>query len=378
MNKTFRLSKSAVGLEELNALSEVIQDGYLGMGSYVQAFEKELQEFLTPKNSSICPMRVACVNTGTSALHLALQACGVGIGDEVIVPSVTYVACFQAITATGAKAIPCDIDSVTGCMDVENARSRITSRTKAILYVHYASNLGQRDQILQLCQDHRLRLIEDAAHSFGGFNKGERIGASGDITCFSFDGIKNITCGEGGAVVSQDEKLIESIQDLRLLAVNKDSANRYQGKRSWDFDVTEQGWRYHMSNLNAAIGRTQLKKIDLFGDKRRTLARTYCRSIKNVHVRFLQMDLENSIPHIFPIFVRQDLRDDLREYLAVNGVETGLHYKPNHLLTKFNGENCKNAERFGNEVLTLPLHYDLDVSDVKEICVYIERFLAAS
>lgn len=361
-NNVIRLSQSCVGEEEKESVLNVLSKGYLGMGEETMLFEKELGEFFQNKVS------VACVNTGTSALHLAIQACRIGAGDEVIVPSITYVASFQAVSATGAVPIACDIDQRTGWMDAIAVERKMTSRTKALMPVHYASGLGKRKAIFELAKKYNVRVIEDAAHSFGGFDKKTPIGVDGDITCFSFDGIKNITCGEGGAIVSWDRELMDKICDLRLLGVKKDTQNRYSGKRSWDFDVEDQGWRYHMSNINAAIGRAQLRKIHVFGAKRRHVAQLYFKHLQKMPLDFLDIDYTSSIiPHIFPILVHEKERDPLREFLLENNVETGVHYKPNHVLTKYKTEDCPQAEEFGRRVLSLPMHVNLEDEDVMRV-----------
>ena len=179
------------------------------MGKHVQKFEQELQ--------SIFNRPVSCVVNGTAALHLALQACGIDAGDEVLVQSITYLASFQAITASGATPIPCDINLSTLTIDLEDAKKKITPRTKAIMPVHYAGDLEDYDGIYNLAQDFNLRVIEDAAHAFGGKINGKYIGSFGDIVCFSFDGLKNITSGEGGCVTTNDLNIINKIKDARLL-----------------------------------------------------------------------------------------------------------------------------------------------------------------
>src|SRR5450759_1400654 len=199
--------------------------------------------------------QVICVNTGTAALQLAVQACGIGRGDDVLVPTLTFVSCFQAVSATGATPVACEVLRDNGCLDPEDAARRITAHTKAIMPVHYASGAGKLYDVYALAKKHGLRVIEDAAHAFGGTRNGARVGATGDVVCFSFDGIKNITSGEGGAVVTSDAAVANRIKDARLLGVEKDTEKRYTGKRSWEFDVTAQGWRYHMSNVFAALGR---------------------------------------------------------------------------------------------------------------------------
>ena len=215
---TIRQMRSVVGPEELAALARVIERGYLAMGPEVKAFEEDLAAFFGGEER-----QVVCVSTGTAALHLALQACGIGPGDEVIVPTFTYIATFQAISATGATPVSCDSRADTAQIDVADAASRITPRTKAIMPVHYAGGMGDLDAVYALAREHGLRVIEDSAQAFGSSYKGTLLGARGDIVCFSFDGVKAITSGEGGAIVTADPQVLERVMDARLLAVQKDS-----------------------------------------------------------------------------------------------------------------------------------------------------------
>ena len=273
-----RLSKSIVGPTEAEAASRVlIEDGYLGMGKETQIFEQEIGEFLGISGDSI-----TCVNSGTAALHLAVQAV-VKPGDEVLVQSLTFLSSFQAISATGAIPVPCEINPENLTIDIEDARRRVTAKTRVIMPVHYASNPGNLDEIYDFSGKHGLRVIEDAAHAFGCLYKGKMIGSFGDIVCFSFDGIKNITSGEGGAIITRDEEVKNYVKDGRLLGVQKDTEKRYKSERSWEFDVVHQGYRYHLSNVLAAIGRVQLKRFTMeFKPRRIELSRRYRSAFKNV------------------------------------------------------------------------------------------------
>lgn len=363
--KQIRLSKSTVGEREQQALAQVVSDGRLGMGVFVEQFEKDLAAFIGNGR------QVMCVNTGTSALHLAVQACGIGPGDEVLVPTITYVASFQAISAAGATPVACDVDARTLCLDVADAERRITRRTRAIMPVHYASGQGDLDAVYALAQSRGLRVIEDAAHAFGGYWKGQRVGALGDVVCFSFDGIKNITSGEGGAVVTSDPAVARRVRDARLLGVEKDTEKRYQGQRSWEFDVTEQGWRYHMSNLFAAVGRVQLQRLDSeFAPKRIGLAKRYERLFACApQIRTLGLDYSRVVPHIFPIRISGDCRDEVQQALIADGIECGIHYKPNHLLSLYGAGAVRLpvAEDAYRKMLTLPLHVELTEEDQDRI-----------
>ena len=359
MTETVRLSKSVVGAAEKAALSKVIDEGYLGMGRFVQDFEEKLGEYLGVEH-------VICVNSGTAALQLALMGAGLKSGDEVLVQSLTYVASFQAITAAGLKPVPCEISPPTCTIDLRDAEERLTARTKAIMPVHYASRVGDLDKIYEFAEKHSLRVIEDAAHAFGTLYKGKLVGSFGDVSCFSFDGIKNITSGEGGAVVTADRKVADFVKDARLLGVKKDTDKRYAGDRSWEFDVTDQGYRYHMSNLFAAIGLVQLERFDKeFKPRRQELARDYTKALKDLKGIELFSDngddYDEIVPHIFPVRVLGKRRDALREHLIKANIECGVHYYPNHLLTyyKDGGARLPVTERLYGELLSLPLHPDL-------------------
>lgn len=369
--KKIRLSKSTIGPEEKEAVLQVLGREYLGMGEEVRLFEEELQRFLGTKKE------VVCVNTGTAALHLALQCLGIGPGDEVIVPTITYIASFQAISATGATAVPCDVDPRTLFMDVDDARKRITERTKALMPVHYASDAPGLDRVYELSRQQGLRVVEDAAHAFGTLRNGKLVGVEGDILCFSFDGIKNITSGEGGAVVSDDQELLRRVKDARLLGVEKDTEKRYLGQRSWEFDVSHQGFRYHMSNIMAAIGRVQLNRMGAIAERRRSLVSRYLEGLTGLRdLEFLQLDYDKLVPHIFVIKVGGERRDGLRQCLIDNGIECGIHYIPNHLLSKYRVPyTLPAAEAMYARILTLPLHLDLSINDLDRVISVIRNYL---
>jgi dTDP-4-amino-4,6-dideoxygalactose transaminase len=371
MKKMIRLARSIVGLKEAAAVRRVlVDDGYLGMGQEVRLFEEELKKFLGGK------VDVACLNSGTAALHLGVMAV-VKPGDEVLVPAFTFVACFQAIIAAGAKPVACDIDPDTLMIDLKDAAKRLTKRTRVIMPVHYAGSVSDLTAVYAFAKKHCLRVVEDAAHAFGTTYKGKKIGSLGDVVCFSFDGIKNITSGEGGAVVSRDKKVMEFVKDARLLGVKKDTEKRYQGARSWTFDVTHQGYRFHMSNVLAAIGRVQLKRFDEFRRKRQALALHYQKALARVNgLEMVPMDLKTVVPHIFPVRVKDVRRDALKDFLQGKGIETGIHYYPVHRLTFFlkKGARFPVTEKVYNEVLSLPLHPALTRAEQGRVISAIQEF----
>jgi len=364
-DKLIRLSKSCLSDVEKQAVMRVLDREYLGMGAEVQLFEEKLSEFFGRP--------AVCVVNGTAALHLALQAVGVGPGDEVLVQSLTYVASFQAISATGATPVACDVDPDTLCLNWKDAEKRLTPRTKAVMPVHYAGGVGALDEIYAFADKHGLRVVEDAAHAFGTIYQEKKVGGVGDIACFSFDGIKNITSGEGGCIVTNDRIVLRKIRDARLLGVEKDSEKRYAGERSWAFVVEEQGWRYHMSNIMASIGMSQFDKKENLFIRRKDAAKCYDKRFKNrSDIVTINNNYDEIVPHIY--IVRLPMLKDvdgLTMCMLARGIETGKHYLPNHLL-QFYKKNNEIPKLYVTEsewptMLTLPLHPEITKQDVDYI-----------
>lgn len=370
-DKKIRLSKSIVGASEKKALGKVIDESYLGMGSFVDEFEKSLERYIGGG-------KAVCVSSGSAALHLALIGIGLVPGDEVLVQSLTFIACFQSISAVGAVPVPCEVVPETCTIDLKDAEKKLTGKTKAIMPVHYASRPGDLDQIYSFARKHGLRVVEDAAHAFGTVYKGRKIGSFGDVACFSFDGIKNITSGEGGAVVTRDNGVSGFVKDARLLGVHKDTEKRYKGARSWEFNVLHQGYRYHMSNLFAAIGLVQLSRFEKeFKPYRQKLAKRYHKELFGVPgISLFPDDYDEIVPHIFPIRVLEGKRDGLKQYLIDNGIECGVHYYPNHLLDYYGKGKVRLpvTEKIYNELLSLPLHPDITCKEQDYILEKINSF----
>jgi len=369
-----KVSRGCLGDEELAEVKSAFDYGYFGLAAKVVEFEEQLAKYLGAE-------QVVAVNTGTSALHLALDALGIGASDEVIVPSLTFVGSFQAISATGAKPVPCDVEPDTLLMDMEDVRKRVTPRTKAIMPVHYAGNPCDMDVLCELGHRTGVRIVEDAAHAFGSVYKGRRIGGFDDITIFSFDSIKNITCGEGGAVVCRDRKLADLMRQKRLLGMDRKShASASWKTRSWHFEVKTQGFRYHMSNINAAIGLAQLRKVDTFIARRREICKRYDAALRDLPmVQPLRINYEEVAPHIYVVRVQDGRRDALMQYLKDRDIESGINYIPNHLHSYYKREGLclPVTERAYGEIVTLPLHCALSDSNVDTVIESIMNFCTA-
>ncbi|RLA87392.1 MAG: aminotransferase [Deltaproteobacteria bacterium] len=372
-----RVSAPLIGNEELAAVEQAFGLGYFGHGSKVIEFEARLQEYIGAPH-------VVAVNSGSAALHLALEALGIGPDDEVIVPSLTFIACFQMITATGAMPVPCEVEADTLLMDLDDVARKITPRTRALMAVHYAGNPCNLDRLYDLAASVGIRVIEDAAHALGSTYKGRLIGSSGDLICFSFDSIKNITCGEGGAVVCHNNEVADIIRHKRLLGINRKMPIESGQQPRWYYRVLHQGFRYHMSNINAAIGLAQLRKLPAFIQRRQEIAKRYDQALANINVvNLLPIDYNTAAPHIYVIRVGDGQRDALMEFLRTQDIEASINYIPNHQheyyqrLFREKGWSLPVTEQAFREILTLPLHCALSDTEVDKVIHSICTFFAA-
>ena len=369
-----RLSQAALEKEELEAITRVIKSEYLGMGIEVSEFEAKLSKYFSNQ--------VLCVNTGTSALQLALSAAGIGIGDEVLVPSLTYVATYQAISAIGAIPVSCDVQINDLQIDIEDAKKRVTNKTRAIVPVYYSGATNCLERVREFAETTKLINIPDAAHAFGSKHQSALVGSGEGTNIFSLDGIKNITSGEGGIIVSSDSELIQNARDARMLGVIGDSSKRATRERSWDFDVKEQGWRYHMSDLFAAIGKVQLDKIEKFSKIRREYFSLYSELLQETtEVSLFDWDINDGmVPHVFVIrIIGMTSRENLRSSLLEESIPTGIHYKPNHTLSLYKNLEAAplvNTDQIYPEILTLPMHTRLTATQINEVVNKLKQNLA--
>ena len=300
MKRKIRLSKCSLNNKEIKSVVKTLKSDFLGMGPNVNKFEKKLESFFG--------RNTVCVSSGTSALHIALESLNLNSGDQVILSSLNYVAALQAVTAAKLTPVLCDIRLSDFSMCTRDLQKKITNKTKVIMPTHYGGNAGNIDEIYKIAKYYNLRVIEDAAHAFGSLNKNKLIGSFGDIACFSFDGIKNITSGEGGCIVSNDKKIIKLSKEIRFLSIEKETENRYLKKKQYFFDVKRQGWRYHMSDIMAAIGIEQFNKIDRFSKRRKQIAKIYSNKLKkNQNLQLLEIDYNITCPHIFVIKLKKKL-----------------------------------------------------------------------
>ena len=365
--------KPLIEKEEIDASRESLELGWLGMGSYVSAFEEKVKEIIKAPDR-----HVAAVSTGTAGLHIALLVAGVGPGDEVIVASFNCSADFQAIGWVGATMVFCDCDDNTLELDLARAEELVTPRTKCMIVMDYDCILSDHDAIAAFAARHKIRIIHDAAHAFGSSYKGKMVGSFSDICVFSHDPVKTITCLDGGTIVVRTAEELKYVHELRLLGMQQPAEVMYQNKRAWTFDVERVGFRYHMLNMHAAIGLAQLGKLDVIAESRRAASRHYNKLLQHLpQVRVPKTDFEGVNPFLYYIRVPEELRDDLRAKLKENGVDTGIHWQPGHQFSLW--KDCKAGDlsvtdRVGKEILSLPLHSKMELSTVDAVAAQVIAF----
>jgi dTDP-4-amino-4,6-dideoxygalactose transaminase len=346
------VSEPILGAEEKAALVAVIDSGWVTMGDRVQEFEQAFARLHQAEES-------VAVSSCTAALHLILHALGIGPGDEVLVPSLTFVATANSVRYVGARPVFVDIESPeVPLISLEEAEAKCTARTKAVIIVHFGGYLAQRDAWQSFARRKNLLLIEDAAHAPGL----PAAGTFGEAAAFSFYGNKNMTTAEGGAIIAHSRSLRETIRRARSHGMTSSTRQRLDS-RSPDYDVTILGFNYRMDELRAAVGLAQLKRLPEWNDIRRRLSLQYRRLIArlcpSVTVPFA--DPWPSAHHLMPVLLptaisRQAIIDGLRQ----RGVQTTVHYPPVHRLT-FYKDLCPDShlprtEEFSRRELTLPLH----------------------
>lgn len=361
MSNMIKLFDPVVRLEEKQAVLRVLNSHSWASGAgtgEVLRFENEFRKYV---NSDSC----VAVNSGTSALNLALSLYDLK-NKEVIVPSLTFVATVHAIIINGAKPIFVDVDPHTLCVDPNEIRKAITKKTKAVLPVHFAGMACNMNEICEICDEHNLILIEDAAHAAGTMYKGKRIGAHGNLVCFSFHPVKNLGMPTGGLISINDkryEKFKEILFSRRWCGITNRNGPHY--------DVKELGWNYYMNEFSAAIGLAQLKKLDKMNKIRKKIAKKY--DIK-LNMEKIPYNDECSY-HIYWILVKN--RKEFMEKMSDDNIETGIHYRPIHKMSMYNNYNksLPITEKAGKHIVSIPIHPNLSENDVDKIINSVNRFV---
>ena len=362
MSYKYPVYQPSLGQKEKENVLECLDSTWISSkGKFITQFENSFSEFVGINHS------VAVCN-GTVAIHVALLALGIGEGDEVIVPSFTYIASVNAIKYTGAKPVFLDSDTATWQIDPEKIEGKISKNTKAIMAVHLYGQPCEMDTILSIAKKFKLYLVEDCAEAFGSLYKGKHVGTFGDISTFSFFGNKTITTGEGGMVVTNDSALHEKSVHLKGQGLAKD--------REYYHDIV--GYNYRMTNICAAIGCAQLERANELIEKKTLIAEWYENKLKDLPIVFHSQvgSVKHSFWMISILLKDSGERDKIRLHIKENGIETRPTFYPVHLMPMYfeEGLSLPVAENLGSRGINLPSYPDLDEIDVEFICNKIKEF----
>lgn len=370
-----------IGEEEIAEVAETLRSGWLTSGPKVQAFEAAFREITGASHA-------VALSSATAGLHLALLAAGIGPGDEVITTPFTFAATVNVILHAGAAPVLADIGEDDYNIDPVEVERRISPRTKAIVPVHYSGQPCRMDELLALARTHGLRVIEDAAHAVGAQYHGRPVGVLSDAAVFSFYVIKSITTGQGGMLTTDDEQLAERVRLLSLHGLSRDAWDRYSSGGSWAYQVLAPGFNYVMTDIQAAIGIHQVKRIAAYQQRRVHLAAEYDRLLTGVPEVIRPPVRDDDLVHPWHLYpIRLDphrspvSRDDCIEELRARGIGTSVHFIPVHLHPYYRETlglrpgDFPVAERVFEGLISLPLYPRMQDADVERVATALREII---
>lgn len=357
--------KHNVGDEERKNVDEVLQSIFLTTGPKTNEFEAKFAEYLGVKFA-------LGFQSWTSAAFMVLMAWGIGEGDEVIVPSLSFIASANIAVLNGAKVIFCDSDPKTGNMDINHFESLITERTKAVVPVHLYGHLVDMKALRKICDNHDIKILEDSAHNIEGTRDGIRPGQLGDAACFSFYATKNITCGEGGAVVTNDPELENKLRLIRTHGMSKSAADRYTAKyKHWNMEAL--GFKGNMNDIQAAMLLPQLRKIDDVLVRKEEICSYYESRFEKAGIEFPQtLEGTKSGRHLFTFWAPEDRRDEFLTKLQDKGIGVAVNFRAIHTLQWYQEyleaePNLPIATSIGRRTITIPMYPSLTDEEVEYV-----------
>jgi perosamine synthetase len=372
----------SIGDEEVEAVVAVLRSGWLTSGREVQRFQAEFAEAVGARHA-------IALNSCTAALHLALEASGVGPGDEVLVPTMTFAATAEVVCYLGAVPVLVDCDPVHLNVDPADVERRLTPRSRAILPVHFGGQPCPMDPILEIARASSLAVIDDAAHSFPASYRGRAVGTLADATCFSFYATKTITTGEGGMVTTDDDRLAERVRLMSLHGISKDAWKRYTPGGTWRYDILEAGFKYNLTDVAAALGVVQLgRHRELFRERVRLMERYRAglAGVAALHLPSGAPDVEHAW-HLFVVLLELDRltidRDRFIELLTEANIGTSVHFRPLHLHSLYRErfgyrpEDLPVATALFERNLSLPMYPGMTDQDVDDVIDAVTRIAEA-
>lgn len=372
-----------IGEEEKQEILDTLESGWLTKGPKTVAFENQFASFLGARHA-------VGMNSCTAALHLALVALGVKPGDEVITSTITFAATANVIEHCGARTVFVDVENDSLNMNPELLEKAITPRTKVIIPVHFAGKMCRMDRIMQIAKKHNLAVVEDAAHALEADYLDKPAGRWGNCGAFSFYATKNITTGEGGMLTTDDPALAEHVAVLSQHGLSRDAWKRYSKEGYQHWDIIEPGFKYHMADLQAALGIHQLKKVNFFWEKRREIVLFYNEAfsdIKELRPVIVEGDGKHAF-HLYVVRLDQTIasmdRDQFLDRLQKEGIGVGVHFRAVHLHPYYRDKyrlprgTFPVAERASDEVLSLPLFPKMTLEDAKDVVQAVRKILKYS
>lgn len=373
-------AKQTIDEDDRRAVDAVLTSDWLTTGPMVQAFETGIANYTGAREG-------VAVNTGTAALHAATWAAGIGSGDEVIVPAISFVASGNCVLYMGAKPVFADLAPDTLNIDPDDVERKITSRTKAIVAVDFAGHPADHDALSAIAKKHGLVVIEDAAHSLGALYKNRKVGTLQDMTALSFHPVKHITTGEGGMLLTDDINIAKRVRSFRHHGIDLDLHQRGQ-TQSWRYDTTILGYNYRIPDINCALGLSQLGKLDGWLKRRRTIAATYNEAFAKLSALELPKERQDCISawHLYVIRLRHGHlhvgRDQVFNALRAENIGVNVHYIPIPWMTHYASlgytkGNWPVAEDSHERMITLPLYPGMTDQDVADVVESVKKVLAA-
>ncbi len=364
--------KPILSQDEIDEVVDTLKSGWLGTGAKTKRFERDFANYIGSKYA-------IAVNSCTAALHLAMLGLGIGEGDEVIVPALTFCATSNTVLHAGATPVLVDVDRKTFNIDVRKIEGKITEKTKAIIPVHMAGRSCQMDEIKAIAKKYNLFVIEDAAHAIESVYQNQKIGNIGDLGCFSFYVTKNITTAEGGMLTTNDENLAEKLSILSLHGMDKDAWKRFSSDGYKHYDVIYSGYKYNMTDIAASLGIHQLKKVNEMLKRREEIWSIYDEELKNLPLILPQKMSQEGIHarHLYQILIDDTktkmTRDEVLQKMTDLNIGTGVHYRALHLYKfyrekfGFRENDFENAFYVSNRILSIPLTPYLTDKDVFDV-----------
>jgi len=359
--------RQTIDEDDIQAVCEVLRSDFLTTGPKIAEFEKTVAEYVGAKYA-------VAVSNGTAALHVACLSAGISEGDEVISTPITFAASANCVLYCGGTPVFADINPRTYNIDPEDIKRKITSKTKAIIPVHFAGQPCNMDEIHEIASEYGLIVIEDAAHALGAEYMGRKIGSLSDMTVFSFHPVKHITTGEGGMVTTNDEKLYERLKLFRTHGITRDESLMTRNEGGWYYEQLELGYNYRITDIQCALGISQMKKLDGFVKRRREIAAKYDEAFSDIEGIIIPQQSEGCLNsyHLYVIEVANMPRIDAYNKCRAAGLGVNVHYIPvyKHPYYQRKGYSnvcCPNAEKVYRRLLSLPIYPSMTDDEVQYV-----------